>query len=70
MISTFCSRNRRHLISFLSLMLCAHLSGSGAKYTYDRFPATIRTEEEEEKRKQILNAASGTFEYSGKHGPR
>ncbi|KAK9926264.1 hypothetical protein M0R45_023505 [Rubus argutus] len=34
-------------------------SGSGAKYTYDRFPSNIRTEEEEEKRKQILAAASG-----------
>lgn len=41
--------------------------GSGAKYTYDRFPSNVRTEEEEGKRKQILAAASGAFEYSGKH---
>ncbi|XP_038893863.1 DENN domain and WD repeat-containing protein SCD1 [Benincasa hispida] len=44
-------------------------SGSGAKYTYDRFPSNIRTEEQEEKRKQILAAASGAFEYAGKHNP-
>ncbi|PON47885.1 Guanine nucleotide-binding protein, beta subunit [Parasponia andersonii] len=42
---------------------------SGAKYTYDRFPSDIRTEEQEEKRRQILAAASGAFEYSGKHTP-
>lgn len=34
---------------------------SGAKYTYDRFPSNIRTEEQEEKRKQILTAASGAL---------
>lgn len=44
-----------------------NLSGSGAKYTYDRFPSNFRTEEQEEKRKQILATASGAFEYSGKH---
>ncbi|KAL6994875.1 Scytalone dehydratase [Sarracenia purpurea var. burkii] len=37
------------------------LSGSGAKYSYDRFPSNNRTEEQEEKRKQILAAASGAF---------
>eukprot|EP00258_Populus_trichocarpa_P022182 XP_024438201.1 DENN domain and WD repeat-containing protein SCD1 isoform X3 [Populus trichocarpa] len=42
--------------------------GSGAKYTYDRFPSNIRSEEQEEKRKQILAAASGAFEYI-KHAP-
>lgn len=42
-------------------------SGSGALYTYDRFPSNIRTEEEEEKRKQILDVASGAFDYSGRH---
>ncbi|KAL6552573.1 Scytalone dehydratase [Orobanche hederae] len=41
--------------------------GSGAKYCYDRFPANIRTEDQEEKRKQILASASGVLEYSGKH---
>ncbi|KAI4324639.1 hypothetical protein MLD38_030108 [Melastoma candidum] len=41
-------------------------SGSGATYTYDRFPSNIRTEEEEEKRKQILASASGAFDYSGR----
>ncbi|GAY53448.1 hypothetical protein CUMW_149310, partial [Citrus unshiu] len=41
-------------------------SGSGAKYTYDRFPSNVRTEEQEEKRRQILASASGSFEYSGK----
>lgn len=40
--------------------------GSGAKYTYDRFPSNVRTEEQEEKRRQILASASGSFEYSGK----
>ncbi|KAF5445397.1 hypothetical protein F2P56_034448 [Juglans regia] len=45
------------------------ISGSGAKYTYDRFPSNIRTEEQEEKRRQILAAASGAFQYSGKHTP-
>ncbi|XP_031404714.1 DENN domain and WD repeat-containing protein SCD1 isoform X2 [Punica granatum] len=44
-------------------------SGSGAKYTYDRFPSNIRTEEQEERRKQILEAASRSFDYSAKHGP-
>ncbi|KAL3824778.1 hypothetical protein ACJIZ3_020807 [Penstemon smallii] len=42
------------------------ISGSGAKYCYDRFPSNARTEEQEEKRKQILAAASGVLEYSGK----
>ncbi|KAK7320022.1 hypothetical protein RJT34_04751 [Clitoria ternatea] len=45
------------------------ISGSGAKYTYDRFPSNIRTEEQEEKRKQILAAVSNAFEYSGRHAP-
>ncbi|XP_054818334.1 DENN domain and WD repeat-containing protein SCD1 isoform X2 [Prosopis cineraria] len=45
------------------------LSGSGAKYTYDRFPSNIRTDEQEEKRKQILAAASNAFEYSGRQTP-
>ena len=41
------------------------LPGSGAKYCYDRFPANSRTEEQEEKRKQILATASGALD-SGK----
>ncbi|KAF8024634.1 hypothetical protein BT93_F1721 [Corymbia citriodora subsp. variegata] len=45
-------------------------SGSGAKYTYDRFPSNIRSEEEEEKRKQILVVASGAIDYSGRRSPR
>lgn len=45
------------------------VSGSGAKYTYDRFPSNNRTEEQEEKRRQVLAAASGAFEYSGKQDP-
>ncbi|XP_061344925.1 DENN domain and WD repeat-containing protein SCD1 isoform X2 [Gastrolobium bilobum] len=45
------------------------ISGSGGKYTYDRFPSNIRTEEQEEKRKQILAAVSNAFEYSGRHPP-
>jgi len=45
-------------------------SESGAKYTYDRFPSNIRTEEQEEKRKQILATVSNAFEYSGRHTPR
>ncbi|XP_022765895.1 DENN domain and WD repeat-containing protein SCD1-like isoform X2 [Durio zibethinus] len=39
---------------------------SGAKYSYDRFPSNVSTEEQEEKRKQILAAANGAFEYSGR----
>ncbi|KAA3456168.1 DENN domain and WD repeat-containing protein SCD1 [Gossypium australe] len=42
------------------------VSGSGAKYTYDRFPSNVRTEEQEEKRKQILAAVNGAIEYSGR----
>lgn len=42
-------------------------SSSGAKYNYDRFPSNIRTEEQEEKRKQVLATASGALRYSGKH---
>jgi hypothetical protein len=49
--------------------MSSFLSGSGAKFTYDRFPANIRSEEHEEKRKQILAAASGAFDYI-KHAPR
>ncbi|KAM7483016.1 hypothetical protein LguiB_007599 [Lonicera macranthoides] len=43
------------------------MSGSGAKYCYDRFPSNFRTDEQEEKRRQILAAASGALEYSAKH---
>lgn len=42
-------------------------SSSGAKYNYDRFPSNFRTEEQEEKRKQILATASGALRYSGKN---
>ncbi|KAL0342397.1 UNVERIFIED_CONTAM: DENN domain and WD repeat-containing protein SCD1 [Sesamum calycinum] len=42
------------------------MSESGVEYSYDRFPSNIRTEEQEEKRKQILAAASGALEYSAK----
>ncbi|KAL0318821.1 UNVERIFIED_CONTAM: DENN domain and WD repeat-containing protein SCD1, partial [Sesamum angustifolium] len=42
------------------------MSESGIEYSYDRFPSNIRTEEQEEKRKQILAAASGALEYSAK----
>ncbi|KAK7369972.1 hypothetical protein VNO80_12020 [Phaseolus coccineus] len=45
------------------------ISGSGAKYTYDKFPENIRTDEQEEKRKQTLAAVSNAFEYSGRHTP-
>ncbi|KAL0796979.1 hypothetical protein Bca101_068356 [Brassica carinata] len=37
------------------------------RYTYDRFPANVRSEEQEEKRKQILAAASGALESNGRH---
>ncbi|XP_068651948.1 DENN domain and WD repeat-containing protein SCD1 isoform X2 [Aristolochia californica] len=40
-------------------------AGTGGKYCYDRFPAIIRTEEQEEKRRAILAAASGALEHSG-----
>ncbi|RID56976.1 hypothetical protein BRARA_F00384 [Brassica rapa] len=39
------------------------------RYTYDRFPANVRSEEQEEKRKQILAAASGALESNGRHSP-
>ncbi|KAK4779371.1 hypothetical protein SAY86_006899 [Trapa natans] len=42
-------------------------SGSGAKYTYDRFPSNIRTEEQEDRRRQILEAASRSFD-TAKYG--
>ncbi|KAJ4959695.1 hypothetical protein NE237_019605 [Protea cynaroides] len=45
------------------------IAGSGAKYCYDRFPSYIRTEEQEEKRKAILLAASGALEYAGRYNP-
>ncbi|CAM8977111.1 unnamed protein product [Rhodiola kirilowii] len=45
------------------------IPGSGAKYCYNRFPSNNRTEEQEEKRKQILAAASGALELAGKHPP-
>ena len=44
------------------------MSGSRAKRTYDRFPSNIRSEEQEEKRREILAAARGAFEYI-KHAP-
>ncbi|KAK2991400.1 hypothetical protein RJ640_010864 [Escallonia rubra] len=47
----------------------AGILGSGAKYSYDRFPSNNRTEEQEGKRKQILAAATGALEYSAKHTP-
>ncbi|OMP13867.1 hypothetical protein COLO4_00775 [Corchorus olitorius] len=31
-----------------------------------KFPSNVQTEEQEEKRKQILAAANGAFEYSGR----
>jgi len=43
---------------------------SATRYTYDRFPASVRSEEQEEKRKQILAAASGALESNGRHPPR
>ncbi|KAI3735818.1 hypothetical protein L6452_15337 [Arctium lappa] len=45
------------------------ISGSSTRYTYDRFPSNYRSEEHEEKRKQILSAASGALEYAIKHSP-
>ncbi|CAH9064292.1 unnamed protein product [Cuscuta epithymum] len=44
-------------------------AGSGAKHCYDRFPPGIRTEEQDQKRKQALATASGALEYSGRHTP-
>ncbi|XP_073147897.1 DENN domain and WD repeat-containing protein SCD1 isoform X4 [Henckelia pumila] len=40
---------------------------SGTKYCHDRFPSNILSKELEDKRKQILAAASGALEY--KHTP-
>ncbi|XP_076910071.1 DENN domain and WD repeat-containing protein SCD1-like isoform X2 [Bidens hawaiensis] len=45
------------------------ISGTGERHTYERFPANYRTEEQEEKRKQILSAASGALEYTVRHTP-
>ncbi|EPS64327.1 hypothetical protein M569_10454 [Genlisea aurea] len=41
---------------------------AGIKYHYDRFPSLPRTEEQEEKRQQVLAAATGVLEYSGASG--
>ncbi|KAJ4952675.1 hypothetical protein NE237_029507 [Protea cynaroides] len=54
---------------FAILVLELGIAGSGAKYCYDRFPSYIRTEEQEEKRKAILLAASGALEYAGRYNP-
>ncbi|KAI3523756.1 hypothetical protein L1887_02134 [Cichorium endivia] len=45
------------------------ISGSGDRYTYDRFPSNYRSQDQEDKRKQILAAASGALEYAAKHTP-
>lgn len=45
------------------------ISGSGGRYTYDRFPSNYRSQDQEDKRKQILAAASGALEYAIKHAP-
>lgn len=37
--------------------------GSGTKITYDRFLSSIRSKEQEERRKQILATTSGAFVY-------
>lgn len=39
---------------------------SGARFVYDRFPSNTKTEEQEEKRKQILAAVSGAHDNSPK----
>lgn len=39
---------------------------SGSRYTYDRFPSNIKTEEQEEKRKQILAAVCGALDSDAK----
>eukprot|EP01018_Ginkgo_biloba_P036033 Gb_36258 [translate_table: standard] len=43
--------------------------GSRAAYCYDRFPANARTQEQEEKRKAILAAASAALEHPMRHAP-
>ncbi|XP_021736316.1 DENN domain and WD repeat-containing protein SCD1-like [Chenopodium quinoa] len=40
---------------------------SGSPYMYDRFPSNIRTEEQEEKRKQILAAVGGSLDTDAEH---
>ncbi|KAG5232157.1 DENN domain and WD repeat-containing protein [Salix suchowensis] len=57
-------QQQEELVDTLSMLL-----GSGAKYTYDRFPSNIRSEEKEEKRKKILAVARGASGYI-KHAPR
>ncbi|XP_020600154.1 DENN domain and WD repeat-containing protein SCD1 isoform X4 [Phalaenopsis equestris] len=42
---------------------------AGEKCHYDRFPASIRTHEQEEKRRSILAVASGALDYSAKQSP-
>ncbi|KAK9668772.1 hypothetical protein RND81_13G085700 [Saponaria officinalis] len=39
---------------------------TGARHTYDRFPSTSRTEEQEDKRKQILATVNGAHDISDK----
>ncbi|PKA57277.1 Dynein assembly factor with WDR repeat domains 1 [Apostasia shenzhenica] len=47
----------------------ANAGAAGEKYHYNRFPANVRTEEHEEKRRSILALASGALDYSGKQSP-
>lgn len=43
-----------------------HKDAAGEKHHYDHFPANIRTEEQEEKRKSILAVVTGALDYSAK----
>ncbi|KAG0459499.1 hypothetical protein HPP92_022627 [Vanilla planifolia] len=42
---------------------------AGERYQHDRFPANVRTEEQEEKRRSILAMATGALDYSAKQSP-
>ncbi|XP_078432059.1 stomatal cytokinesis defective / SCD1 protein (SCD1) isoform X2 [Wolffia australiana] len=43
--------------------------GSGGKYSYECFPSNVRTEEQEEQRRIILETVKRNIDGSGKHGP-
>lgn len=53
-------------MKFSYLYLCH--SEPGSRHCYKQFPSTVRTEEQEEKRRSILALASGA--HSGRQNPR
>lgn len=59
-----------HRAGFATNSIFSRSTEPDARYCYDRFPPNFKTEEQEEKRKQILAAATGAIEYSAKQNMR